>query len=101
MQRGHSKSDTVRTARVFSLPGLRSPDRGREGVSLKTRPHGHGIRDRRRSDARTSAAPVLLPHHHLLVLFSGGQEGDGLAEAEAALASRVLSGAGALAAVGE
>lgn len=30
MQRGHSKSDTVRTARVFSPPGLRSPDTEKE-----------------------------------------------------------------------
>lgn len=35
MQRGHSKSETVRTARVFSLPGFRSPDREKESVFPK------------------------------------------------------------------
>lgn len=45
----------------------------------------------RQSNVHTSAAPILLPHHHLLILVSSGQEGDSLAEAEAAFASRVLS----------
>lgn len=49
-----------------------------------------------RLNVRTSAASILLPHHYLLVLFSSGQEGDSLAQAEAAFTSRVLSPIGAL-----
>lgn len=45
---------------------------------------------------RTPAVPVFLPHHHLLVLFSSREEGHSLAEAEAALSTRVVLHLGAL-----
>lgn len=47
-------------------------------------------------NVRTSSTPILLPHHHLLILVCSRQEGDSLAEAEAAFASGVLSHIGAL-----
>lgn len=40
--------------------------------------------------------PIFLPHHHLLVLFSSREEGNGLAEAEAAFGTRVMLHLGAL-----
>lgn len=44
---------------------------------------------------RTPAMPIFLPHH-LLVLFSSREEGNSLAEAEAALSTRVTLHLGAL-----
>lgn len=38
-------------------------------------------------DAHTPAMHIVLPHHHLFVLFSSGEEGNSLAEAEAALSA--------------
>lgn len=45
---------------------------------------------------RTPAMPIILPHHHLLVLFSSRKEGNSLAEAEAALSAQVVLHLGAL-----
>lgn len=39
---------------------------------------------------RTPAVPIFFPHHHLLILFSSREEGNSLAEAEAALSARVV-----------
>lgn len=36
---------------------------------------------------RTHAMPIFLSHHHLLVFFSSREEGNSLAETEAALSS--------------
>lgn len=44
---------------------------------------------------RTPAMPIFFPHHHLLVLFSSREEGNSLAEAEAALSTRVVFHLGA------
>ncbi len=44
----------------------------------------------------TSALSILLPHHHLLILFSSREKGNSLAEAEAALGARVMRHLGAL-----
>lgn len=96
MQRGHSKSDTVRTARVFSLPGFCSPDTENEKMFPKEVFVENSNREDWWSNVCTSAAPILLPHHYLLILFSSRQEGDSLAEAEAAFTSRVLPRIGAL-----
>lgn len=43
----------------------------------------------------TPAMPILLPHHHLFVLFSSREEGNSLAEAEAALSTCVMFHLGA------
>lgn len=44
---------------------------------------------------RTRAVPIAPPHCHLLVLFGRGEEGNRLAEAEAALGTHVLLHRGA------
>lgn len=44
----------------------------------------------------TTAVPIFLPRRHLSVLFGSREEGNSLAEAEAALSARVLLHFGAL-----
>lgn len=44
----------------------------------------------------TPTVTLLLPHHHLFILLGSGEEGHGLAEAEAALCTGAMLPPGAL-----
>lgn len=87
--------EDIQSPTRWGLPGF-SPCRDSAHLTEEERvfPKGvctNGNRDHRGSNVHTFAAPIVLPHHYLLILFRSGQEGDSLAEAEAAFTSRVLT----------
>lgn len=51
--------------------------------------HGE-VKNNERAFVLTCAMPVFLSHHHFLIFFSSREEGNSLAEAEAALSSWVM-----------